>query len=122
MRSTLRDLVEVILASLLLSGDADRDRKDWPSLSLKYVRNCESRAPYTDNLPSLPFIDDNDCGLGIGVRTYLDDLPQQAEPTSPSVRAEVKAKGKDWFQHSHSFVENLDLAFQLWDAVCLLPL
>ncbi|KAI1945161.1 hypothetical protein LOZ57_004459 [Ophidiomyces ophidiicola] len=100
IRSTLRDLIEVILAGLLLGGEADRERSDWSSLGL-----------------SLPFIDDNDCGLGIAMRTYLDDLPQQTDPTSASVRAEVKAKGKDWFQHSHSFVENLDIACHLWDAV-----
>ena len=65
----------------------------------------------------LPFIDDNDCGLGIAVRTYLDDLPLQANPTSLEARQEVKSKGKDWFQHSESFTGNLDLAFKLWDAV-----
>ena len=66
---------------------------------------------------SLPFIDDNDCGLGIAVRTYLDDLPQQPEPTSPKVREEVKSKGKEWFQHSNGFSGNLETAFRLWDAV-----
>jgi len=35
VRSALRNLVEVVLASLLLSGDADRDRKDWPELGIK---------------------------------------------------------------------------------------
>ncbi|CAK47273.1 hypothetical protein CBS115989_334 [Aspergillus niger] len=100
VRSTLRTLIEVVLASLLLSGDADRDRNDWGEMSIK-----------------LPFIDDNDCGLGIAVRTYLDDLPLQANPTSPEARAEVKSKGKEWFQHSDSFTGNLDMAFKLWDAV-----
>ncbi|OQE27803.1 hypothetical protein PENSTE_c004G02699 [Penicillium steckii] len=100
VRSALRNLIEVVLAGLLLSGDADRDRDDWTQLGIK-----------------LPFIDDNDCGLGIAVRTYLDDLPLQANPTSPEARAEVKSKGKDWFQHSESFTNNLDLAFKLWDAV-----
>ncbi|PYH55895.1 uncharacterized protein BO96DRAFT_68423 [Aspergillus niger CBS 101883] len=100
VRSTLRTLIEVVLASLLLSGDADRDRNDWGEMSIK-----------------LPFIDDNDCGLGIAVRTYLDDLPLQADPTSPEARAEVKSKGKEWFQHSDSFTGNLDMAFKLWDAV-----
>ncbi|KAK2741084.1 hypothetical protein FQN55_008488 [Onygenales sp. PD_40] len=100
VRSSLRDLIEVVLANLLLNGDADRERNDWTDLGI-----------------SLPFIDDNNCGLGIAVRTYLDDLPQQAEPTSPKVRAETKAKGKDWFQHSESFSANLDMAFKLWDAV-----
>lgn len=65
----------------------------------------------------LPFINDNDCGLGIAVRTYLDDLPLQSDPTSSEARAEVKAKGKDWFQHSDSFSGNLDMAFKLFDAV-----
>ncbi|KAL1953984.1 hypothetical protein VTO42DRAFT_1870 [Malbranchea cinnamomea] len=100
VRSTLRILIEVVLSGLLLGGEADRDRNDWTDLSL-----------------SLPFIDDHDCGLGIAVRTYLDDLPQQSEPTSPAVRAEVKAKGKEWFQHSIDFAGNLDMAFRLWDAV-----
>ncbi|KAF7590900.1 hypothetical protein BBP40_002262 [Aspergillus hancockii] len=100
VRVTLRNLIEVVLTGLFLSGDADRDRDDWTALSIK-----------------LPFIDDNDCGLGIAVRTYLDDLPLQADPTSPEARAEVKSKGKDWFQHSDSFTGNLDLAFKLWDAV-----
>lgn len=72
---------------------------------------------YLIGLSRLPFIDDNDCGLGIAVRTYLDDLPLQANPTSPEARQEVKSKGKEWFQHSESFTGNLDLAFKLWDAV-----
>lgn len=100
VRATLRDLIEVVLAGLLLGGDADRDRKDWTEMSTK-----------------LPFIDDNDCGLGIAVRTYLDDLLHQTNPTSPETRAEVKAKGKEWFQHSESFAGSLDIAFRLWDAV-----
>lgn len=35
VRSTLRNLVEVVLASLLLSGEADRERSDWSELGLK---------------------------------------------------------------------------------------
>lgn len=100
VRSTLRNLIEVILAGLFLNGDADRDRTDWTEMSVK-----------------LPFINDNDCGLGIAVRTYLDDLPFQGAAITPEIRAEVKAKGKDWFQHSDSFSGNLDMAFKLFDAV-----
>ncbi|KAJ5312514.1 hypothetical protein N7508_003344 [Penicillium antarcticum] len=100
VRSALRNLVEVVLTGMLLGGDANRDRNDWTEMAIK-----------------LPFIDDNDCGLGIAVRTYLDDLPLQANPTSPEARADVKAKGKEWFQHSESFTGNLNLAFKLWDAV-----
>ncbi|KAJ5939143.1 hypothetical protein N7466_002277 [Penicillium verhagenii] len=100
VRLALRNLIEVVLTGLLLSGDADRDRNDWTEIAIK-----------------LPFIDDNDCGLGIAVRTYLDDLPLQTNPTSPEARAEVKSKGKEWFQHSESFTGNLDQAFKLWDSV-----
>lgn len=82
------------------------------STDTEFSRNARPNTP-----PRLPFIDDNDCGLGIAVRTYLDDLPLQANSTSPEARADVKAKGKDWFQHSESFTGNLDLAFKLWDAV-----
>lgn len=123
VRSALRNLVEVVLASMLLSGDAERDRKDWPELGIKYVLPCTAqRVSLLTQYPRLPFVDDNDCGLGIAVRTYLDDLPLQATPTSPEARAEVKSKGKEWFQHSESFTGNLDLAFKLWDAVCTCPL
>lgn len=35
VRGALRSLIEVVLTSLFLSGDADRDRTDWNELSLK---------------------------------------------------------------------------------------
>lgn len=35
VRSTLRNLIEVILTGLLLNGDADRNRNDWSDLSVK---------------------------------------------------------------------------------------
>lgn len=34
VRATLRTLVEAVLAGLLLSGEADRDRNDWTDLGL----------------------------------------------------------------------------------------
>lgn len=37
VRSTSRILIEVVLAGMFLSGDVDRDRKDWTELSIKYV-------------------------------------------------------------------------------------
>lgn len=37
VRSALRNLIEVVLAGLLLSGDADRERNDWTELGIKYV-------------------------------------------------------------------------------------
>jgi hypothetical protein len=37
VRTTLRDLLETILTSMFLNGDADRDREDWIALIQKYV-------------------------------------------------------------------------------------
>lgn len=37
VRTALRNLIEVVLASLLLSGEVDRDRNDWVELGIKYV-------------------------------------------------------------------------------------
>ena len=37
VRSSLRDLIEVVLATMLLNGDVDRDREDWAELGLAYV-------------------------------------------------------------------------------------
>jgi hypothetical protein len=107
--------MEVVLAGLFLNGDADRDREDWTEMSVKYVYLLILAAALTES--RLPFVDDNNCGLGIAVRTYLDDLPCQGDPTSPEARAEVKGKGKEWFQHSESFEGNLKRGFKLWDAV-----
>jgi hypothetical protein len=35
VRSALRNLIEVVLTGLLLSGDADRERSDWNDLSIR---------------------------------------------------------------------------------------
>jgi hypothetical protein len=37
VRTALRNLIEVVLTSLLLSGEVDRDRNDWVELGIKYV-------------------------------------------------------------------------------------
>ena len=100
VRSTLREQVEVILVNLLLNGDVNRERDDWWELVV-----------------GMPFIDDNDCGLGIAVRTYLDDLTNYDDMPMEEAVEKVKAKGRTWFQHGHSFAGNLDKAFKLWDAV-----
>ena len=35
VRTSLRDLIEVVLATMLLSGEVDRDRSDWTELTLR---------------------------------------------------------------------------------------
>ncbi|KAI9831325.1 MAG: hypothetical protein M1819_005099 [Sarea resinae] len=101
VRNSLRDLLDISLVTLLLNGDADRDRDDWIDLGL-----------------DLPFVEDTDCGLGIAVKSYLDELMAQPDPTSPATRDTVKAKGpNEWFWHVVDFTGDLEIAFRLWDAV-----
>ena len=37
LHATLRDLIEMSLATMFLEGDADRERTDWMDLSLWYA-------------------------------------------------------------------------------------
>jgi len=57
VRSTLRDLAEVSLTTLLLNGDAKRDLPNLNELGME-----------------LPFLLPNTCALGIAVKSYLDEL------------------------------------------------
>lgn len=67
---------------------------------------------------SLPFLRDVDCALGIAVKSYLDELSAQNEPTSPNARESVKEKGaNEWFPHAIDFQGDLHRAFALWDSV-----
>lgn len=64
----------------------------------------------------LPFWKDIDCALGIAVKTYLDDY------TAPDQSEEYKkGKKRDYastlIPHNINFAEDLDTAFDLFDAV-----
>ncbi|KAB2573175.1 DNA repair protein [Lasiodiplodia theobromae] len=101
VRSSLRDLAEVSLTTLLLNGDAERDRSDYTDLGIK-----------------LPFGIPNDCAMGIAVKSYLDELHIQSDPTTPEAKAGTKTRAaRDWFPESIDFIGDLDIAFKLWDAV-----
>ncbi|KAI5299329.1 hypothetical protein KEM55_002304, partial [Ascosphaera atra] len=102
VRVAQRDLLEIVLVNVLLNGEAKRERRDWAELSL-----------------GMPFIDDNDCGLGLAVRTYLETLHLEdyKDPTSERVREDVKAKGQSWFHYIDSFKGNLVTGFGIWEAV-----
>ncbi|KAI9713517.1 MAG: hypothetical protein M1820_000899 [Bogoriella megaspora] len=101
MRQALRDLEEMCLLTLFLNGDAERDREDFPQLAF-----------------GLPFLTDNDCGLGIAVKSYLDELVSKDDPTNPATKEEVREKGpKEWFPYGEDFDGDLARAFKLWDAV-----
>jgi hypothetical protein len=73
---------------------------------------------FTDVVCSLPFLNDLDCALGIAVKSYLDELSAQSEPTTESSREAVKTKGaNEWFPHATDFKGDLQRAFALWDSV-----
>jgi hypothetical protein len=71
-----------------------------------------------NNVCSLPFLSDVDCALGIAVKSYLDELSAQSEPTAEASREAVKTKGaNEWFPHATDFQGDLKRAFALWDSV-----
>lgn len=106
VRHSLRDLAEVCMVSMLLNYDASRDnRKDWYELGLK-----------------LPFLLDNDCGLGLLMNNYLYQLyrdPAGGDSISQEMKAKAREETKAVFAHCVDADEDLDKAFRLWDAVCL---
>lgn len=71
-----------------------------------------------NNICSLPFLTDVDCALGIAVKSYLDELSAQSDPTAEASREAVKTKGaNEWFPHATNFQGDLQRAFALWDSV-----
>ncbi|KAK4998773.1 hypothetical protein LTR66_002073 [Elasticomyces elasticus] len=103
VRSALRDLAEMSLCTLLVRGDGSRKKSngEWIELGL-----------------GLPLLRDNDCGLGIAVKSYLDEIVHQSSPTELETRNSIKEKGaREWFPHVPDFSGDLDRAFILWDAV-----
>lgn len=97
------------LVTLLLAGDANRD----------VVSSRDSANPLPDMGLALPLLLPTDCGLGIAMKHYLDELPALGDPESPEFREEVKERGpRNWFPHSEDFRGDLERGFKLWDAVC----
>ena len=77
----------------------------------------------TDFNCSLPFLLDNDCTLGIAVKSYLDELLASETPSSPDVKQLARTKGmREWLPYSIDFSADIDTAFLLWDAVSFFQL
>lgn len=56
----------------------------------------------------------------MAVKSYLDELSAQSDPTSPEARVEIGQRQiTEWFPHAKQFAEDLQKAFKLWDAVSL---
>ncbi|KAG9961067.1 PIN domain-like protein, partial [Aureobasidium melanogenum] len=103
VRGSLRNVVEMSLFGLLANHHVDRNIAPSVLAQISY---------------SLPFLNDVDCALGIAVKSYLDELSAQSEPTSEASRQAVKTKGaNEWFPHATDFQGDLQRAFALWDSV-----
>ncbi|KAH0844481.1 hypothetical protein AYO21_00952 [Fonsecaea monophora] len=104
VRTTLRDLLETIMTSMFLNGDVDRDREDWIALAQR-----------------LPFSSDNGSGLAIAVKTYLDAVSEEPEPTDALKTSIKQQEGKyNWFAQlrgSGYLTKSLDQAWKIWDAI-----
>ncbi len=118
VREIDRDLLEAVTASMFLSNQASRDRSDdeyYQDLGRRLVRflillSCT----LTQN--SLQFSKDIDTGLGIAVKTYLDDF-LKLEWTAEDREKNKSEYVNRYLPHSVNFREDLDVAFKFFDAV-----
>jgi hypothetical protein len=92
LRETLRDLVEAHAGYIFMAASVKRD---W------------GNSAWTSLAASLPFVDEPDLGLGLVVKSYLDEL---SSPNPADIRA--------WFHHIHDMEKNLQKAWSMWNAVC----
>ncbi|KAK4504771.1 hypothetical protein PRZ48_002733 [Zasmidium cellare] len=92
VRNTLRDLTEVHACNMLLSASADRERENE-------YRTIASR---------MPFGKEPDLGLGLVVKSFLDEQSQD-----PSRRANIK----NWFNHAEDIDGDLAKAWKMWAAI-----
>ncbi|KAK6350034.1 hypothetical protein TWF696_006283 [Orbilia brochopaga] len=103
MSKNLENLMQMVLMSLLMNGDADRDdRSDWYDIGR-----------------AVPFAEDINAGLGIAVKTYLDELTNTDEPISYETRLRIQEEGliPQMFIQSVDVMADVAKAFRLWDAV-----
>lgn len=65
---------------------------------------------------SLPFLTDVDLGLGIAVKTYLDDF-FRLEWTAEQRQAELPNYATKYLPQSSNFPEDLEVAFKFFEAL-----
>lgn len=96
VRASLRDLLEVHATSLCLSG--------------LVVRQSEVQKPkvLTDLGAALPFTREPDLGLALVVKSYLDELSNDA-----AKRSDISK----WFNYVTDLDADLQKAWRIWDAV-----
>ncbi|KAK6951855.1 hypothetical protein Daesc_006380 [Daldinia eschscholtzii] len=116
IREADRDLIEAIVASLLLFAQAERERDDYLEIGQRLafaIREIMMDCMLTSS--RLPFLSDTDVALGIAVKTLLDDI-------HPNETAEQKAVKKQEFPgtfvpYATHFFEDLEIAFNFFDAL-----
>lgn len=110
VRTSLRDLLEVTLTTLLLNGDADRESllsdngKTLTSVSL-----------------ALPLLFPCDSTLGIAMKEYLDSRELtgvlEAEITEERKAKAIHLASTEWFKAATDLKGDLNKAWKLWDKV-----
>ena len=117
VRSSDRDLIEAILASMFMFAQAKRDRDDSWELSHQYVLFCLELRCISADLYSLrlPFLNDPDVALGIAVKTYFDDLGPKETPQTKAARKETFPG--HYVPYATAFADDLDIACNFFDAL-----
>jgi hypothetical protein len=95
VRGSLRDLVEVHALSMIASGAVDRQL---------------GPTDYTNLGADLPFVEEPDLGLSLVVKSFLDELSNEAGKRSDITR---------WFNHAYNISGDLEKAWNMWGAVSL---
>jgi hypothetical protein len=129
VREADRDLVEAITASMFMFAQADRvnarddksteirkrNNDDWIELGFRYVYASIPKEPLLI-LCSLPFGKDVDIGLGIAVKTYLDDYAR-AGTTKEEKKTAKESYVTQQLPKSVDFAGDLEIAFNFFDAI-----
>ncbi|ORY71207.1 nuclease-like protein [Pseudomassariella vexata] len=98
IREANRDLIEALVASMLLHAQGKKERED-----------------YSDIGQRLPFLADTDVALGIAVKTLLDDIhPTDTPEQKQTKRAEFPGK---YVPYATSFFKDLNVAFDFFGAL-----
>jgi hypothetical protein len=98
VREANRDLVEAILLSMFLHGQCERERDDQVDIS-----------------QSLPFVETPDISMGIAVKTFLDDVPVNADVAQRNQHlTEFQPR---YFPYATHLAEDLDQCWKLFDAL-----
>lgn len=73
---------------------------------------------YSANKDRLPFLLPNNCALSIAVKSYLDELYTDNDPTATETKERVRETAATrYFPQALDLVGDLQMANELWDAI-----